>query len=350
MKALFIGFGHVGQKIAEILFLEREKFPGLSSIDLSITGLFTKSKGSLTDPCSVNIPVALHKIRQNGYFSKKDPNYTDQSPIQAIRKSDYDILVELSTLSIKDRGEPAVSYIREALDLGKHVVTANKGPVAFAYDELMTIAKHNNVCFRFESTVMDGTPVFNLSEHNLKGCRITGITGILNSTTNYILSRMEEGEPFQSALAFAQNEGFSEADPANDIEGWDAAAKIAALANVFMNANITPYDVDRKGISNVTPNRIKNALKNSSKIKLICKAWFEGKQVHTSVRPEEIPFGDPFSTINGAGACLRIETDLMNPVLILQESSTLYDTAFGVIEDILTIERENFSDISEYNL
>lgn len=337
MKLLFTGFGNVGQKVVEILYKERPDFPGLDPLDVTVTGIFTKTRGNLLSPSGINIPRAFNEIKHHGRFSKNNPQYTEQTVLQAIRQTDYDILVELSTLCIPERGEPAVSYIREALTQGKHVVTANKGPVAFAYNELIKIAEEKNVRFLFEATVMDGAPVFNLAERTLKGCRITSISGILNSTTNYILSRMEKGDSFQSALDRARKQGIAEADAANDIEGWDAAAKVAALANVFMNANITPYDVKREGISPITPDRIENAIRNNQKIKLICKAWYEGKVVNAMVRPEEIPIGDPFSTVEGAGACLKIETDLMNPVIVVQQSPTLYDTAFGVLEDMFTI-------------
>lgn len=338
MKALVIGFGHVGQKVAEILYLEKEKFPGLSSLDLSIIGLYTKSRGALMDPSGIDIPSALHQIRNQGHFSKRNPQQTDRSLMQAIQNLDYDLLVELSTLSITNKGEPAISYIRQALKRRKHVVTANKGPVAFAYDELKTIARKNRVQFLFESTVMDGTPIFNLAQHALKGAAITGITGILNSTTNYILSRMEKGSPFQEALEFAQKEGFAEADPKNDIDGWDAAAKVAALANVLMNANITPYDVDREGISGITPERIRNVLKAGNRLKLICRAWSEKNRICARVKPEEITHEDPFAVVDGSSACLKIETDLMNPIFIMQDSPTLKDTAYGVLNDLLSIQ------------
>lgn len=336
MKALLIGFGNVGQKIAGIL-IEKRKYPGLSSLNLSVTGIFTRTRGCLADPSGIDISRATKQIRDKGHFSATNPQQTDQSLQQALLELDYDLLLELSTLSITNRGEPAISHIKEALKRGKHVVTANKGPLAFAYHELADLARKNGVCFRFESTVMDGTPVFNLAENGLKGATITRLTGILNSTTNYIISRMEQGGTFQGALEHAQKEGFAEADPKHDIDGWDSAAKISALANVLMNARITPNLVDREGISGITPSRVYQAIKNNRRIRLVCKAWREGQLVHTKVRPEEIPLGDPFSTVQDSGACLKLETDISNPVLVFQQSPTLCDTAYGVLNDILII-------------
>jgi len=338
MKALVIGFGHVGQKIAEIV-IDKKSYPGLVSLHLSITGIYTKTRGALTDPSGINIPDAIHQIRDEGHFSRNNPQYNDRPLQQAIQNLDYDLLLELSTLSIANKGEPAISHIREALKRGKHAVTANKGPVAYAYNELMSLARKNHAQFLFESTVMDGTPVFNLAQHTLKGATITSLSGILNSTTNYILSKMEEGSTFQKALAIAQKEGFAEADPEHDIDGWDSAAKIAALANVLMQAKITPHDVDREGISHITPDMVKQSIKSKHCIKLICRAWRENNQVYAKVKPEEIPTKDPFAAVKGSGACLRIETNLMSPILIMQDSPTVKDTAYGVLNDILTIQQ-----------
>ena len=337
MRVLFVGFGNVGRKIAEILFLEKDKFPYLALNDLTITGIFTRTKGVLVDNAGIDVPKALYEFGNYGKFNPSNPQWSNMNVSEAIEKGEYDILVELSTLSITNRGEPAISFIHDALRYGKHVVTANKGPVAFAYKELAKHAKKNKCYFLHEATVMDGAPVFNMKERTLKGCKVTGLSGILNSTTNFILSRMEKGESFQSALNIAQQEGFAEADPAHDIEGWDSAAKIAVLANAMMGAEITPLDVTRKGISDISVQTIKETLKKGSALKLICRAWKENRRVLARVELEEIPASDPFFKVGGNGACLRIETDLMSPLLIFQESPTLYDTAFGVIEDIQTI-------------
>lgn len=275
-----------------------------------------------------------HKI---GAISTDNPEVIYANTIQMIREWDYDVMVELSPLSISEKGEPAITYIREALIRGKHVVTANKGPVAFAFDELHTLALRNHVKFLFEAIVMDGTPVFNLVRETLKGCQISQVSGILNSTTNFIISSMEEGESFDYALRVAQKEGITERDPSYDIEGWDAAAKIAAMANVFLGARTTPLHVTRKGIENMTPEMIRESNKKNKRIRLIARAWNDSGSVRTMVQPEYLPLKDLFSNIHGTGACLKIETDLMAPIMISQFNPTLKDTAFGVIEDLLTI-------------
>ena len=350
IKVLFIGFGNVGKKIADIILFEKNKFPGLKGLKINIVGIITRSKGSLANQKGVNISRALKEIKSMESFSPSNPDFCQMNGCQATEELDYDVMVELSTLSIEKKGEPSISYVEKSLTRGRHVVTANKGPVAFAFQILKRLAGENNVQFLFESTVMDGAPVFNLARNNLRGCKITGLSGILNSTTNYILSRMEAGESFNEALKTAQEKGIAEAEIKNDIDGWDAAAKIVALANVLMGADITPPDIFREGISKVTPERIKNTLKRNKHLKLICHSEIEGGLVKASVRLEEISQDHPFALVSGMGNILRIETDLMGPIFITQENSTLYDTAYGVLEDMFTIQDQyllNFRDISK---
>jgi homoserine dehydrogenase len=216
-------------------------------------------------------------------------------------------------------------------------VTANKGPAAFAYNELRSLAEKNGVSFLHESTVMDGTPVFNLARNGLKGCTITGVSGVLNSTTNFVLSRMEKGESIEEAVKVAQKEGFAEADPRNDLEGWDAAAKISVLANALMGAAITPLDVDRQGIMHVTVADAQQAVNAGKNLKLICSARRNGESVQASVRLEEIERGHPFAPIRESGSILMIETDLLAPFIIAETDPTLYDTAYGVINDLMSL-------------
>ncbi len=337
VRALFVGFGNVGQKVAEILFLERERHPNVRSLDLRVVGIVTKSRGSLVNNNGVDVVKALQEIREGGRFSWTNFELTNIKGLDAVRQLDYDVLVELSTLSIAQKGEPALSHVREALNRGKHVVTANKAPAAFAYHELTSLAHDKGVSFLIESTVMDGTPVFNLAKHGLKAASILGVSGVLNSTTNFVLSRMEQGESLEAAVTIAQKEGFAEADPRHDLEGWDASAKITVLANALMGASLTPYDVDRQGITHVSVADAQTAVKAGKHLKLICKAWREGEQVKTKVALEEIERGHPFAPIRESGSILMIETDLLAPFVITETEPTLSDTAFGVINDLMSL-------------
>ena len=340
MKAILIGFGNVGRTIARILSVERQRFPGLQELDLKVVGIFTRTRGSIVDDGGLDLACALDAIEQHGRFLPEMKGYCGMSAKEAAEVLDYDVLVELSTLSIDTGGEPALSHIKTALQRSKHAVSANKGPVAFAYHELKKIADEKGVKFLFESAVMDGAPVFNMARNCLKGCQVEEIDGILNSTTNYILTRMEEGISLEEAVREAQKMGFAEADPSNDIDGWDAAAKICVLANAIMDDEINPKEVKRKGIGDITCEYIKVVRQKKKCLKLICSAKKVGTQVITTVEPVEVDEGHFFASVKGEGAVIRLKTDLMGPIIVIQEAPDLYDTAYGVIDDLLTIHRE----------
>ncbi|MGC9371697.1 MAG: homoserine dehydrogenase [Thermovirgaceae bacterium] len=339
MKALFIGFGNVGRKIASILARERERFPNLKDLAIEPVGIVTRSKGSLADPEGLDFNEALSMMEELGRFDPDSPACSKLESLEAAECLDYDVLVELSTLSIEKNGEPATSHIRTALSRGKHAVSANKGPVAFSYSEIAGLAREKGCRFLHETIVMDGAPVFNLARCTLKGCIVTGVEGIFNSTTNFVLTQMEQGVSLEDAVREAQRVGVAEADPSHDLEGWDAAAKTAALANVLMNAGITPFDVARTGISGVTQEEVAKAVAKGGHLKLICRAKPEGGSVRATVGVEEVEGRHYYAAVSGRGAVLRIETDLMGPIFVTQEDPTLYDTAYGVLDDLLTLQR-----------
>jgi homoserine dehydrogenase len=331
LRVLFVGFGNVARRMAAMLTEERKNFPGLADLDLQAVGIFTRRRGALVEPSGIDLARALKDFQGNGHFPP-----ASMSVMEALQTLDYDVLVELSTLSIVEKGEPAISHVRAALNRKCHVVTANKGPATFAYRELAGLAQKNGVHFLFESAVMDGAPVFSLRQV-LKGCRVTEISGILNTTTNFVISRLEMGETMDSAIKTAQELGFAEADPALDLEGWDAAAKTAILANVFLDAGITPLQVERRGIGDLTSAAITKAAAVGRRWKLICRAEFENGIVRTKVGLEDIPGDHFFAAVNGKGAALRLETDMMGPLWIIQENPGLNDTAAGVLFDLLTV-------------
>jgi homoserine dehydrogenase len=338
LKTLFIGFGNVGQQLARILTRERNSFPGLAPLDLKVVGIIGRSKGSLVnEENGVDLRKALEEVESSGILSPSDPDRCDMSGTKAASTLDYDVLIELSTLSVETRGEPAVSHIRTALQRGKHAITANKGPVAFAFRELKDLALKNGCTFLYETTVMDGAPVFNMARASLKGCTIKRIDGILNSTTNSVLSRMEQDLSLDDAVREAQDMGFAEADPGHDLEGWDAAAKMSVLANALMGASISPFDIERKGITDLKKEDVQKAVSSGKRMKLICRAWRENSEVKARVGVEQIETGHLYNSVAGSGAIIRIETDLMGPILITQENPTLYDTAYGVLSDLMTL-------------
>lgn len=336
MRLLLIGFGNVGRQLARFL-LDRVCHPGLASLPAQVVGIVTRSHGSLADPGGVDLARALGQVTGTGGFDRADPAWSDLDAATATATLDYDVLVELSVLSIAKRGEPALSLVRTALERGRHVVTANKGPVAFGYRELSSLARQRDRAFRFESTVMDGAPVFAMARASLRGCRVEAVSGILNATTNFVLERMESGETMAQAVAEARRAGFAESDPSHDLDGWDAAAKLAILATVLLEGELSPLDVERTGIAALDPEEVRGARRGGKRVKLVCRARRHDSGVRATVSPEHLDGDDPLARHGGAGSVLRIETDLMGPILVHQESPTLRDTAYGVLNDLLDV-------------
>lgn len=332
-RILMIGFGSVGRALASMICEKRERLSRLG-FDFELVGVFTRSRGAAVDPEGLDIPKLLRDFEENGRLQGSANGMTS---IDACHELDYDVLIELSTLSIENRGEPAISHIKAALSRGKNVSTANKGPVAFAYPELSALAEKNGAKFLFESTVMDGVPVINLAQRCMKGNEITGFSGILNSTTNYVLTRMEEGSTLEEAVDEAVRAGIAEADPSNDLDGWDAAAKVSVLARVLMGADISPLDVERSGIRGVTGEAVLDAASRGKRLKLICRGASDGGSLRAFVGVEELDRDDPLAALDSFDSGVRIESDLLTPSYIIQKGGSPRDTAYGVLEDMLSM-------------
>ncbi len=196
---------------------------------------------------------------------------------------------------------------------------------------------NRNLQFLYETTVMDGTPIFNLVKYTLPGCRVESFKGILNSTTNFVIEEMEKGNSYDEAIKEAQRRGFAEANPELDIEGWDAAAKTTALANVLMDADLTPLDIQREGIENIEMEDIEKALKDNKKIKLLCEGYRENGKVYGRVKPTLVDKSDLFATVDATSSVLSITTDLMGEVVILERNPEIQQTAYGIYSDLLTL-------------
>jgi len=331
-----LGFGNVGQEFVRLLQAKRSWLLSNKGLDVEILAIATTNHGSLMSKKALDLDKVMSHLRTEGSLKDFGPEVTDLSPIKIIENCDADIMVELTTLNI-DTGQPAIDHIKRAFEVGMDVITANKGPVAFAYKDLRNLARARGVHFRFEPTVMDGTPIFNLAEKTLQGCEVISLTGILNSTSNFVLSEMARGRTMQEAIREAQTRGFAEADPSLDIDGWDASAKITALANVLMDADRTPKDVRRNGIRETKQEEIKDALSRGSKIKLIARAWKEDDSVKLSVKPEIVEADNIFWSVDGTSSGLTIKTDLMGDITILEGSPLVTQTAYGVLSDLLLV-------------
>jgi homoserine dehydrogenase len=244
-----------------------------------------------------------------------------------------DVLFEATSLNVKD-GQPAVEHIRAALEHGAHAITANKGPIVHAYRELRDLAQARGRKFLFESTVMDGVPIFSLFDQ-LPAIHLQGFHGILNSTTNVILSEMEQGLSFDEALKKAQDIGIAETDASHDIDGWDAAVKTAALITVLMDVPVRLEEIERDGIRDLTPQALRNARRDGWPFKLVCRAHRTVSGVKASVRVEKVLSTQPMARIAGTSSYVHFETDIFPGLAITEENPGLYATAYGMLADFV---------------
>ncbi|HET7295357.1 MAG TPA: homoserine dehydrogenase [Vicinamibacteria bacterium] len=337
LRLALVGFGNVGRRFAELLPGPYSRVLRANGVRPVVTGIATGRHGLAIDPRGLPLARALRLVRGGRSLDALHRGKAVPDVAGFVRRVPADVLVELSPLDPR-RGEPATSHVRAALRRGLHVVTANKGPVAFARRSLVALARRRGRLFLHEGVVMDGTPVFNLCERCLPGARILGFRGVLNSTTTRILSRMEAGVSFDAALREAQAAGVAEADPRNDVDGWDAAVKGCALANALMDADVRPRDVARVGIAGVSMTDVGGAREAGERIRLVVRGRRRGRSVRVSVAPERIPIGDLLVT-PGADGILVIETDLMREIGIWEGPGGVDQTAFAVLSDLAAVAR-----------
>jgi homoserine dehydrogenase len=336
LRLAIIGFGNVGQEFARLLIRKRDWLVRDKGLDIEVLAIATRSRGTLMSDRGLDLEKVLSCVEGDGTLDDYGPESVHLDPLDLLDGIDADILVELTTLNV-DSGQPAIDHISYAMQCKMHVITANKGPIAFAYDRLESIAKSRDVKLRFEGTVMDGTPVFNLVEKTMQGCEVVRLEGILNSTSNYVLTEMARGRSMDDAVREAQKRRIAEADPTLDLDGWDASAKITALANVLMGAGSTPDRVDRRGIRDIRPEEVSASAKGDKKIRLIARAERNGAEVVTSVSPEIVGVESPFWAVDGTSSALTISTDLMGDITILETDPTITQTAYAVLSDLLLI-------------
>lgn len=321
MKLALIGYGNVGRSLADLLRRKAAEYPFV------ITGIHTLRHGTAVNPDGLP-PDPVFGPRME----------TIEAFLDAARA---DIAVELTTLNPSD-GEPAISHIRAAFARGMHVATANKGPIAHAFADLRDQATRAGLGFRFESAVMDGAPVFNLWENALPGVQVLGFTGALNSTSKVIIETMETGGTFDYGLATARSMGITEGDGSYDIDGWDSAAKTAALANVLMDARTTPQQVSTRGIGKLTAERVHEIAKQGKTVRLISRARRTPSGITLRVRAEVIGKNDILATVPGTSNLILFHTDLMGTFGTVSIEPGVAQTAYGVFSDLVNL-REAFS-------
>ncbi len=332
-KIAIIGFGTVGQGLAEILSGKKDELLKKYGYKFSVVAVSDMRFGAVYDPDGLDINALLADIRQNGQFTK---NAIDWDAGATIRNCNANVVCELTYTNLQN-GQPAISHCETAFETGKHVVTSNKGPAALAYGRLKKLAAKHNVMFLIEGTVMSGTPVLNLTSGPLAGCDITAVKGILNGTTNYILTRMENGMTYNDALAKAQELGYAEADPTGDVEGFDARAKVTILANIVMGEPLAINDVVCEGITRITSEDILAAKNENVRWKLIGGVEMNEGSLSAYVRPEKVPMSHPLAGINGAMNAVTFQTDLLGDVTIVGPGAGRRETGFSILTDLLTI-------------
>ena len=327
---VLVGFGNVGRRFARLLAERDDVLRRYHDLETRIIGISTARHGSA---------FAAQGLAADAMLSAPGAGVNELIARLGASDAPLRVMVETTPLAIGD-GEPAIRHIATALDAGCDAVTANKGPVAFAYRRLREHARRAGKSFLFEGAVMDGVPVFNLVRETMPALDIRGFRGVVNSTTNHILSALEDGEAFAPALARMQEEGIAEADPSLDVDGWDAAAKTAALANVLMDADLTPRDVSRTGIGPESAARALLARESGRRLRLVATASrLANGEVSASVRPEELPGDDLLAQLRGKSNALILATDLLGDVAIHQLGGDLTMTAYALLSDLITLRR-----------
>ena len=335
IRIALVGFGNVGRRFAEQLRGPYARALKAAGARVRVTGIATARHGIVVDPRGIDLARALRLVAKEQSLDLLHHGVPVTDVRAFIGRVPADVLFEITTLDPRT-GRPATDHVRQALGRGMYVVTANKGPVAFALRPLKALAARKERLFLHEGAVMDGTPVFNLAERCLRGARILSFRGTLNSTTNLVLSRMEEGLTASAAVKEAQALGIAEADPRNDLEGWDAAVKGCAIANGLMGAAVRPAQVRRRGIAGITGLDARRAVRAGTRLRLVVRGVRQGRRVRVSVAPERIPFGDPLSG-SGPDAALVLETDLMGEIGVFERGATVDQTAYALLSDLLEI-------------
>jgi homoserine dehydrogenase len=318
LRLALVGYGNVARAFARLMERKQSTYPS------RIVAIHTARHGTAYDPKGLPVEPVF------GPPAGSIEEFLD--------KARADVAVELTPLN-PESGEPAISHIRAAFARGMHVVTANKGPIAFAYSALRREAIAAGVEFRFEAVTMDGTPVFNLVQNNLPGVEILGFSGALNSTSKVILEVMRAGLALEEGIEEARRLGVTEADPWFDIEGWDSACKAAALANVLMQAETTPQQVDRKGIGRLSPEKLAELESKGKSVTLLSRARKTPQGVKLRVRAEVLEKDDILSACRGTSNLLVLHTDLMGDIGVFTLKPGLDQTAYGLFSDLVDIVR-----------
>jgi homoserine dehydrogenase len=326
-----VGFGNVGRAFLRMLVAKETELRRKYDIRWRLTGVATRRVGWFADADGLN-PIAL----LNGHWPTQSTNVAQPKNVREwLERAKADVFFEASSLEAQT-GQPATDHLRCALESGAHAISANKGPIVHAYRELSALAKEKGKQFLFESTVMDGVPIFSLFPLGLPVAELRGFAGVLNSTTNVVLTEIEKGRTFTEAVARAQALGIAETDPTADLDGWDAAVKVAALAIVLMGANVKIEQVQRTGIRELSEEKIRSVRAAGMRYKLVCRAERRGDGVYCCVQPELLLATDPLAGLEGTSSAVRFDMEMFG-LSIIEQNPGIEATAYGLLADFVRV-------------
>ena len=332
MRIILCGFGVVGQSLVKLFESRAEDLYAKYGLKPRVVGVFD-SKGSAVSPSGLELNKLIEVKKKFGTVKNYANTKNTMSGIDMLKNVEADVLIETTASNYKD-AEPGMTHITTAMKKGMHVISVNKGPLALAFPSLLELATYNRVMFKFSGTVGGGTPILDYAKNSLSGERITSFAGILNGTTNYILTNMATGTSYEDALKDAQDKGYVEADEALDLDGLDAAAKLVILANWIMGMKVTMPDINCTGIRKVTTEDIKKAAKNNCAVKLIASCNKE-----LIVAPKEIPNDDPLC-VNGTLNAIAFTSEHSGTQTIIGRGAGGMETASSILRDLLDIRQE----------
>lgn len=346
LSLVLIGFGNVGKALARLLLRKQADLQHQFGITFQVTGIATSRHGTSMDPNGIDLAEALVRIETGQPLPRLSTFGGPASMLDFIRacshaarqSADLEFLFEITPVNHLT-GQPALDHLRCGLECGMHVVTANKGPVVHGFDELNELARQKGRRFLYESAVMDGAPIFSLFRGPLPCAELRSFHGILNSCTNYILGLMEQGQTYEEAVASAQAIGIAETDPSADIDGWDAAIKVAALSTALMGQPLTPQQVQRKGISEISAQMVSEALQAGERWKLVCTCRRTEEGLQAAVAPHRVPPGSPLYSINGTSSYVQFELDVLPGLGIVESNPGPETTAYGLLADMINAVR-----------
>ena len=344
-KLAFIGFGNVARALVHLLERKSNLMKSKYGITYFVTGIATGSHGFAVNPNGLDVNKALELVESKQSIFPLS-SFDVQDSLAVIKHSKADVIFENSPVNTQT-GQPAIDHIRTALELGIHAITANKGPVVHGYRELTALAESRGKKFRFESAVLGGAPVFSVMREAFPLAEIASFKGIFNATTNIILSRMENGASYEDAVKFCQSIGVAETDPTNDVDGWDAAIKVAALVTVLMDTPLTPQQVNPAGIRGITSEMIAKAKAEGKRYKLVCSAEKNGDAVKASVAPELIDATSPLYGMMNSNTGATFRTDVILDYSITQSERPgmqggPLETAYGLFADFVNLARSSY--------